>query len=263
MPSVPEKFSKWCERNAEKLDLARENGKLPYFVRNNQKIVDALLGWEEKQATKPMSSREKILAAAKARHEARTDKQINDILRRWDYHRRKNKVISNYKNNNDTEFTIGKGKVIISKFVNPADNDFDKLTQVAEHFARNGNEVTLTPKMSRPPKFLYEEYYSSLIGTKYEGKCPDILVRDIKRRIDVWYEHEGFLTDNPKRALKNMLNDGLKQASHLILDRPNLTDNYILHNIIVRQKQGQDIQEVWLRTEDKISLIYKKRENYK
>ena len=37
---------------------------------------------------------------------------------------------------------------------------------------------------------------------------------------------------------------------------------YIIH-IIVRQKQGQDIQEVWLRTEDKISLIYKKRENYK
>ena len=78
-----------------------------------------------------------------------------------------------------------------------------------------------------------------------------------------WYEHEGFLTDNPKRALKNMLNDGLKHASHLILDRPNLTGHYILHNIIVRQKQEQDIQEVWLRTEDKISLIYKKRENYK
>ena len=44
----------------------------------------------------------------------------------------------------------------------------------------------------------------------------------------LWYEHEGFLTDNPKRALKNMLNDGLKQASHLILDRPNLTGHYIL-----------------------------------
>ena len=77
------------------------------------------------------------------------------------------------------------------------------------------------------------------------------------------YYLELALTDNPKRALKNMLNDGLKHASHLILDRPNLTGHYILHNIIVRQKQGQDIQKVWLRTEDKISLIYKKRENYK
>ena len=45
--NVPEKFSKWCKRNADKLELARENGKLPYFVRDNQKVVGDLLGWEE------------------------------------------------------------------------------------------------------------------------------------------------------------------------------------------------------------------------
>ncbi len=84
VPNVPEKFSKWCERNADKLTKARENGKLPYFVRDNQEVVGDLLGWKEKQVVKPMSSRENILAAAKARHEARTDKQINDILTRWD-----------------------------------------------------------------------------------------------------------------------------------------------------------------------------------
>ena len=82
--NVPEKFNKWCERNAKKLDLAREKGKLPYFVRDNQKVVGRLLGWEEEHAPKQMSSRERILAAAKARHEARTDNQINDILARWD-----------------------------------------------------------------------------------------------------------------------------------------------------------------------------------
>lgn len=82
--NVPEKFSKWCERNAKKLALAREKGKLPYFVKDNERVVGDLLGWEEKQATEPMSSREKILAAAKARHEARTDKQIENILTRWD-----------------------------------------------------------------------------------------------------------------------------------------------------------------------------------
>lgn len=52
VPNVPEKFSKWCERNADRLDLARENGKLPYFVRDNQKVVGDLLGWKEKQAIK-------------------------------------------------------------------------------------------------------------------------------------------------------------------------------------------------------------------
>lgn len=82
--NVPEKFSKWCERNANKLDLAREKGKLPYFVKDNERVVGNLLGWEEKQGIESMSSREKILAAAKVRHEARTDKQIENILTRWD-----------------------------------------------------------------------------------------------------------------------------------------------------------------------------------
>ncbi len=45
--NIPEKFSKWCERNAKKLDLARNNGKLPYFVRDNMKAVGDLLGWNE------------------------------------------------------------------------------------------------------------------------------------------------------------------------------------------------------------------------
>lgn len=203
VPNVPEKFSKWCERNADKLDLARKNGKLSYFVRDNMKAVGDIVGWEE------------------------------------------------------VKYKLGKGTITIPKYVSSSDNDYKKLIQIAEHFALKGSNVILTPKMKRPPEFEYSKYYKSLIGTKYEGKCPDLNVDGL------WYEHEGFLTDNPKRALKNMLNDGLKQASHLILDRPNLTDHYILHNIIVRQKEGQDIQEVWLRTEDKISLIYKKRENYK
>ena len=45
--NVPDKFSKWCERNAKKLDLARKNGKLPYFVRDNMKTVGDIVGWEE------------------------------------------------------------------------------------------------------------------------------------------------------------------------------------------------------------------------
>ena len=82
--NVPSAFSEWCERNKKKLNVARDNDKQPYFVKDNQKVVGDLLGWKEKQIVKSISSRENILAAAKARHEARTDKQINDILTRWD-----------------------------------------------------------------------------------------------------------------------------------------------------------------------------------
>lgn len=47
VPNVPQKFSKWCERNADKLNLARENGKLPYFVKDNMKAVGKFVGWNE------------------------------------------------------------------------------------------------------------------------------------------------------------------------------------------------------------------------
>lgn len=84
--NVPKQFKQWCDDNKDKLNAAREKGKLPYFVRDNEKVVGEIVGWEEEKpiTKKALSSREKILAAAKARHEARTDEQINDILSRWD-----------------------------------------------------------------------------------------------------------------------------------------------------------------------------------
>ena len=149
----------------------------------------------------------------------------------------------------------GKGTISINRNINRSDNDFERLMDVARHFAKDGAEVKLTPKMTRPPRFQYECVYADLIGTKFEGKCPDLNV-DGK-----WYEHEGFVTDNPKRALKNMLNDGLKQANRLIIDQPDLTDRYILHNILVRKKQGQDIKEVWIRDkEGHLRCVYKEKQ---
>ena len=97
VPNVPEKFSKWCERNADKLNLARENGKLPYFVRDNQKVVGDLLGWNKEKEI----NREKILAAVKARHEERTENDIKYIQRKWDY--RKYLLDPNYR---DVAFNV-------------------------------------------------------------------------------------------------------------------------------------------------------------
>lgn len=46
---TPTAFKKWVKNNAKKLSEARNNGKLPYFVRDNENVVGDLLGWEEKQ----------------------------------------------------------------------------------------------------------------------------------------------------------------------------------------------------------------------
>lgn len=55
---VPSKFSEWCKRNEDKLKVARDNDKLPYFVRDNEKVVGNIVGWKEnkkstKQGTEP------------------------------------------------------------------------------------------------------------------------------------------------------------------------------------------------------------------
>lgn len=149
----------------------------------------------------------------------------------------------------------GNGTVTINQLVNREDSDFYKLDEIATFFAREqGAEVILTPKMSRPPKFQYECVYSSLIGTKYEGKCPDLCINGI------WYEHEGFTSSNPKNAFRNMLNDGLKQSNRLIIDKPNLTDAYMKRVIRQRIKDGQAIEEIWIKEDSEIRILYKKSE---
>ncbi|MBR1527586.1 MAG: hypothetical protein IJ640_13195 [Prevotella sp.] len=140
----------------------------------------------------------------------------------------------------------------IHTLINRNDSDFNKLNDIATFFAREqGAEVILTPKMSRPPKFKYECVYASLVGTKYEGKCPDLRINGI------WYEHEGFISTNPKTAFRNMMNHGLKQSDHLIIDNPGLTDAYMKRIIRQRIKDGQAIEEVGIKDGSELKLLYK------
>ena len=145
------------------------------------------------------------------------------------------------------------GKVQVHQLVNPADSDYEKLIHVADFFAKQGKSAKLTPKMSRPQKFVYQNIYHSLMGTKFEGKCPDLLI-DGK-----WYEHEGFISTNPKNAFRNMMYDGLLQSNRLIIDRPDLTERYMRRSIYGRVNRGENIEEVWLREKDgTLTLLYKK-----
>lgn len=146
-----------------------------------------------------------------------------------------------------------KGLIRINRLVNQNDNDYNKLYQIAEYFADKGSVVELAPKMSRSSNFEYESLYYDLIGTKYEGKCPDLKIDGL------WYEHEGFVTDNPKRAFRNMLSHGMKQSNRIIMDKPDLTERHMKRCIQNRINNGEDIVEIWLRDNDgNITLLYKK-----
>ena len=106
--------------------------------------------------------------------------------------------------------------------------------------------------MTRPAKFDYDCVYGSLKGTPFYGKCPDLKIGEF------WYEHEGFTSDNPKRAFNNMMNHGLKQSNRIIIDRPGLTERYMRNSVINRLKLGANIEEVWIRETDGIlTLLYK------
>ena len=155
--------------------------------------------------------------------------------------------------NRDDVIHVGDGTISISKLINKEDSDFDKLMQVAHKFAKEGADVRLTPKMTRPAKFDYDCVYGSLKGTKYYGKCPDMLIGGL------WYEHEGFTTDNPVKAFNNMLNHGLKQSSRLIIDQPNLSDTFMKKAINRRiATTHQDIEEVWVRSENNTRSLFKR-----
>ena len=57
-----------------------------------------------------------------------------------------------------------------------------------------------------------------------------------------------------------MLTHGLKQASKLIIEAPNLTDAYMKRVIRQRIKEGQEITEIWISKKECLSLLYKKFE---
>ena len=68
---MPDNFKSWAIDNAERIERAKERGTLPYFIKNNKKIVERIIN--------PPTA----LEIAKERHAARTPEQIQDIKRRW------------------------------------------------------------------------------------------------------------------------------------------------------------------------------------
>lgn len=142
-------------------------------------------------------------------------------------------------------YKCGSGEVSIHHLINTSDYDFQTLVQCAEFFARTfGDTVMLPPRMTRPKQFEYDTIYGALKDTSFYGKCPDIC------RNGRWYEHEGFITDNPHRAFNSMMNRGLKQSNRLIIEHPDLSIATMKRSIEHRLQIGQDILEVWIRNFD-------------
>ena len=151
---------------------------------------------------------------------------------------------------------FGKGKVGIYHKVNKKANDFDNVKISCEFFAKQGANTRIYPKFdsTKDNNDEYKVLFAKLKGPPYWGKCPDLMVNNI------FYEHEGFTTNDPKNAFKNMMRRGLAQSDRLILEDSGVTERYAKNNFRARIKEGQSISEVWVRKGKNLELLYKKTE---
>lgn len=144
------------------------------------------------------------------------------------------------------------GTLTVYNSIDRTTGDFHRIRCCAEFFARQGKTVVMTPKLDVPYKNpAYDKIYGSLRGTQYYGKCPDLLVDG------VWYEHEGFCGDNPKRSFRNMCSHGILQSDRIIVENCGLTEGYMYRSILGRVGRNEKITEVWISDKQKLMLLYK------
>lgn len=144
------------------------------------------------------------------------------------------------------------GSIHSSILVNNTDSDYNTILACCTHFAAQGMRTEIMPKININSP-LYKVYFKELIGTKYEGKCPDFKVNNN------FYEHEGFVTENAKNAMYNMMRRGFKQCDKIIMEDAGIPDNVIRKNCINRIKEGQYINEVWVKKGNKLRLVFKNK----
>ncbi|OFP41090.1 hypothetical protein HMPREF2992_03685 [Prevotella sp. HMSC069G02] len=143
------------------------------------------------------------------------------------------------------------GTLSIHELVDRKKSDYHDIVAVAQSFAKAGHKAEITPSVH----FKSEEYkqiYGSLIGTKYERKCPDF-------RVDgIFYEYESFVRPWNKKKVGRMLSHGMEQSPYIVINNTKgCSDRFIRKNIIARTNINADIQEVWVYEKGKIRPFFK------
>ena len=145
----------------------------------------------------------------------------------------------------------GGGRVLIMNGVDKSKPDYKAILTLATLFAKDGSIARILTSCH----FKSQEYktiFGALMGTKYERKCPDLLIDD------KFYEYEGFEKPWNRRKIKNMLAHGLLQSSRIVIDNnKGASDRIIRKGIMARLKIGSSIKEVWLYEKGRKRLFYR------
>lgn len=130
--------------------------------------------------------------------------------------------------------------------------DFATIKTIARNLAKEGNVVEVMPRWHCKSDE-YKHFYSDLIGTKYENKCPDLRING------KFYEFEGFVKPWTKDKIGRMLSHGFKQSSRIIIDNSKgCSHRYIRKRVFDYLKLGVAIDEVLVYEKGNITSIYKK-----
>ena len=152
-----------------------------------------------------------------------------------------------------TRKTFGNGGTVsIMRGMKENRRDYKDILTISLLFAKEGKQVKILSETHyKSPE--YGIVFGSLIGTKYERKCPDLLIGDY------FYEYEGYERPWNKRKIGNMLSHGLRQADRIIIDNnKGASDRYIRKAIIARLKIGSRISEVWIYEKGIVKLFFSK-----
>lgn len=221
---LPDNFKRWVSENGEKIAASRKRGTEPYFLRENRAVVDGILGKEESVG----------VGNGNLTHSGNNTKTnlVESIFT----------TRKTFKNG---------GYVQVMDGVEKDKSDYKDILSISTLFAKEGKEVKILARTHFMNQ-TYNAVFGSLIGTKYERKCPDMLVGDL------FYEYESYERPWNKRKISNMLSHGLKQSDRIIIDNnKGASDRYIRKAIIARLRIDKEIKEVWIYEKGQLRLFYK------
>ena len=126
--------------------------------------------------------------------------------------------------------------------------DYYRVRKIGDSFARQGHEVQM-PNVHHVKSDAYSMIFGSLRGTRYWGKCPDLMV-DGKP-----YEFESYKRPWTKRKVGNMINNGLKQAPNIVIDNTKGCSDRMIRRKIYNKSKQTAVEEVWVYEKGNIRKI--------
>lgn len=156
----------------------------------------------------------------------------------------------------------------VEKYINGMynENDIVDLEKIAKIKAETeGVRVQIQPIIDSPKDVNYGRVFPELVGTEYEGKCPDLrVITNIDEK--TYVEYESFEKKKPfkMRKVYHMLKHGAAQASNIVLDiRGTTVTSRGVKGRVEKLKGQKDftkkIEEVWLYDGKKLKNAYKNK----